>query len=65
VRIYTDREGGEVRPKRPIEGKEKPGITFCRRELREVYFDATKEDQRGAEGLTGQKLQGIENLAVG
>jgi len=34
-RVY-DREGGEVTSKRPTVGKEKPGITFFRRELREI-----------------------------
>jgi len=30
------RVGGELKPKGPTVGKEKPGITFCLRETREV-----------------------------
>ena len=31
-----DREGGEVKPKRPIVGKVKPGVTFYCEELQEA-----------------------------
>lgn len=34
--MERNREGGEVRPKRPTAGKEKPGITSYQEELREV-----------------------------
>lgn len=55
-----DREGGEPRSKGPTEGKERPGITFYRKELQE-RLRAHKLYQRSAGGFT---MQGQQQLCA-
>ena len=51
-----DREGGEPRSKGPTEGKERPGITFHRKELQERRR-AHKLYQRDTGGIASQGQQ--------
>jgi hypothetical protein len=55
-----DREGGEPRTKGPTEGKERPGITFYRKELQE-RLRAHKLYQRSAGGFA---MQGQQKLCA-
>jgi hypothetical protein len=63
-RSDADREGGEVTPKRPVEGKVRPGMTIRRREPREALRGHKPCDLTSVECVCGQLRVSVGSIVV-
>ena len=64
--VFTDREGGGMRPERPTEGKVKPGIPrCCRKDGRDTEpTTRLKDRQEQARQRHGTSVWGVEVCAL-